>query len=216
MKEQLSSLELISLLEKTCLDMEASQDELAEIDAQTGDGDLGVTVKLGFEAVRMILPELVGQDIGVILGKCGMTFNSAGASTFGTLMATAFMRAGRVMKGRTDFCLADMAAMMTAAVAGICELGKASQGERTMLDALIPAREALVTGCEKGQTLCEAASFSAQAARTGAESTAGMTAKHGRAGWLPKQSEGLPDAGAVAIAILLASFDKHLSFKGNI
>jgi len=211
MSQELSVSDLISLLEGISLDMEASQAELTDIDARTGDGDLGISVRLGFEAVRKKLPELAEQDVGTILAKSGMVFNSAGASTFGTLMATAFISAGRVMKGRTHISLEDLAAIMTAAVDGIMRRGKAAQGERTMLDALIPARDALIASRDKSLLLCEALSAAADAAERGAESTAWMTAKHGRAGWLQEQSKGLPDAGAVAVARMLTSFSRQLS-----
>ena len=69
MKECLYVSNLVSLLESTCLDMEAACDELTEIDAKSGDGDLGVSVKLGFEAVRRGLPELAGLDVGTLLMK---------------------------------------------------------------------------------------------------------------------------------------------------
>ncbi len=209
MKECLCVSNLVSLLESTCLDMEAACDELTEIDAKSGDGDLGVSVKLGFEAVRRGLPELAGLDVGTLLMKSGMAFNAAGASTFGTLMATAFMRAGKVAKDKSEIDLADLAEMMKSAVDGIMERGKAVCGERTMLDALVPAQEALTACSDDSKSLGEALAAAAEAASKGAESTAQMKAKHGRAGWIGKRSEGLPDAGATAIAMLLASLSKH-------
>lgn len=215
MRELLSTSHLIDLLNRVCADMEAAQDELTEIDAQSGDGDLGVTVKLGFEAVRKTLSEFSGPDIGTLLMKSGMAFNAAGASTFGTLMATALMRAGKSVKDKTEIDLDDFAVMMKSAVDGIKERGKAVPGERTMLDALVPAEEVLAACSKDSVSLSEAMAAASEAARNGAESTAQMKAKHGRAAWIGQRSEGLPDAGATAIAILLASMSRHLIVYGR-
>lgn len=211
MAEQLSKDQFLNLLEKTCLDMEAAQDKLQQLDAQAGDGDLGVTVKLGFQAVREKLPQMAGEDIGGILTKSGMAFNAAGASTFGTLMATFFLRAGRVTKGKINIGLKDFISMMTSAVEGIKERGKASPGERTMLDALIPALDQLSLYGNQDQTFKKALESAAQAAEAGAKSTAQMQARHGRAGWLGERSKGVPDAGAVAVTLMFRAFANHVA-----
>jgi len=210
MKESLSTADVVNLLHKVCIDMEAVTDELTEIDAKCGDGDLGISVKLGFAAVRKGLPEFAELDTGALLAKSGAVFNAAGASTFGTLMATAFMRAGRAVKGKNEIGLSDIADMMTSAVDGIRERGKAAPGERTMLDSLIPAQEALTACCRDKRCLSDALDAAADAAKKGAESTAHMEAKHGRAGWIGKRLEQVPDAGATAIAILLRSMAAHM------
>lgn len=211
MKEELTAREVVELLEKTCLEMESAQEELQELDGRAGDGDLGVTVKLGFSAVRENLPRLVtsDSDIGSILTQSGSTFNRAAASTFGTLMATAFMRAGRAAKGRDRINLGDWAEMIRAATDGVMERGKAAPGECTMLDALVPAREAIEKCAAEGCSLDEALARAAQAAESGARATAEMVAKHGRAGWLGQRSLGVPDAGASAIAIMLRAVARH-------
>ena len=211
MDEQLSKDQFLSLLEKMCLDMEAAEDELQQLDAQVGDGDFGITVKLGFQAVREKLPQIAGEDIGVILKKSGAAFNAAGASTFGTLMATFFLCAGRVAAGKTRTGLNDFISMTTAAVEGIKKRGKASPGERTMLDSMIPALDKLIHCGNEGLTLQKALALAAEAAEEGAKSTAQMQARHGRAGWLGERSKGVPDAGAVAIARMFRAFADHLN-----
>ena len=211
MDNRLSSAQFLRLLELACADMEAAQEELRELDARAGDGDLGVTVKLGFQAVRERLPQAVGEDIGGVLLKSGAVFNTAGASTFGTLMATMLLRAGRVAKGVTAVGLKDLAGMAAAAVDGVRERGKASPGERTMLDALIPARDQLAKCGERGESLVQALTSAARAAEEGAHSTAEMQPHHGRAGWLGDRTRGVPDAGAVAVAKLLRTFADHVA-----
>jgi len=211
MGEKLSAAELIALLEKMCFDMEASQEKLRELDAAVGDGDLGVTVSLGFKAVRENLSQLTNEDIGTILIKSGMVFSKAGASTFGVLLATAFMRAGAKTKGLSEIGIENITAMLKASIEGIIERGKASAGECTMLDALIPAREVLEKYILNGNLLNEAMAIAAKAAEKGAESTVEMKAKHGRAGWLAEKSIGVPDAGATAIAMMLRSVSEYLT-----
>lgn len=213
MKERLYSREFVELLKKISLEMEISQQKLGELDATAGDGDLGVSIKLGFEAVRKGLRTLVDKDIGTILTQSGMTFNRAGASTFGALLATAFVRAGSKTKGLKEIGIGDIAMAVKAGVEGIKERGKASPGERTMLDAMIPAQEILEECVAKGLSLSESMTMAAEAAEKGAKMTAKMKAKHGRAGWLAKRSRGIPDAGAVAIAIMLRAASQYLKEK---
>lgn len=213
MCEKLSTAELIELLKKMCLDMEGAQEKLRELDAAVGDGDLGVTVNLGFKAVRGNLSRLINEDIGTILTKSGVAFGKAGASTFGVLMATAFMRAGGEVKDLKEIGIENITAMMKAAIEGIKERGKASAGECTMLDALIPVQEALENSARNGKSLNEAMAIAAEEAEKGAESTTEMKARHGRAGWLAEKSIGVPDAGATAIAMMLKFISKRLKLK---
>lgn len=210
MKNKISYQEFIGLLEKVCLDMESAQEQLRQLDAASGDGDLGVSVKLGFQAVREELSLLKEEDIGSLLVKSGMTFNRAAASTFGTLMATVFMRAGQAVKGLKEIGMLDISAMMKTAIEGVQERGKALPGERTMLDAMIPAQETWQRCVDNGQTLDEAMAVAAEAAQKGAELTSKMEAKHGRAGWLAEKSAGVPDAGATAMALMLKSISEYL------
>ena len=210
MPEALSKDQFRNLLQMSCVDMEAAQDELQRLDAQAGDGDLGVTVKLGFQAVRDKLPQVAGEDVGSILLKSGQAFNAAGVSPFGTLMATFFLRSAGPAKGKDRIELNDFIAMMASAVEGIKERGKASAGERTMLDALIPALDQLILCGQQGRTLREAMDLAAHAAQAGATAATQMQARHGRAGWLGERSKGIPDAGAVAVALIFRAFANHL------
>ncbi len=210
MKERISSQGFIELLKKTSLEMEASQEKLGKLDAAAGDGDLGISVKLGFKAVREGLKDLIDEDIGTILIQSGMTFNRAGASTFGALLSTAFIRAGSKVKGLKEIGIEEIAVMVKAAVEGIEERGKASVGERTMLDAIIPAQEAIEKCVSEGVTLKESLTIGAEAAEKGAELTTGMKAKHGRAGWLAERTKNIPDAGATAIAMMLRAVSQYL------
>ena len=210
MVEELSKDEVLELLEKICQDMEAARDELGELDAKVGDGDLGITVKLGFSAVRDNLSVLGDNDIGTIFVQSGIVFNKAAASTFGTLMATAFMEAGNAAKGLRKIKAENLAEMFSAAVNGVMQRGGAVQGECTILDSLVPAEKAVKQCVGKEMSLKQVVAEAAKSADFGAKATKNMMARHGRAGWLSERSRGIPDAGAVALALMLKSFSKHL------
>ena len=132
-----------------------------------GDGDQGVTMAIGFGAIRKVLDSLRDQDIGTILTKSGLTFNGTAASTIGALLATACMRAGREAKGKHEIGLADLATMLAAAQTGIQERGKAQVGDKTVLDALAPTVTALQAAAAAGLPLPEALRRSLAAAEVG-------------------------------------------------
>jgi len=148
MKDTLVREDVIATLLKMADDLTAQADELRELDAAIGDGDLGLTVTIGFTAVREILPSLAESDIGAILMKSGMAFNRKAASTFGALYATMMMRMAKVAKGLDEIGIPELAEMLEAAVQGVQDRGKAHLGDKTMLDALVPAAAALTAASE--------------------------------------------------------------------
>lgn len=138
MRTTITSADVLAALHRMADDLEAAKDFLCQLDAAVGDGDQGVTMAIGFRAVRNGLPALQGQDIGTIITKSGLTFNGTAASTIGALLATGCMRAGREVEGRQEISLAELAKMAEAAQAGIQERGKAQVGDKTVLDMLAP------------------------------------------------------------------------------
>ena len=185
-------------------------ERLRELDAATGDGDLGVTMTIGWNAVREALPSLEHSDAGTLLAQAGMAFNQAAASTFGVLLATAMMRAGRELRGTTEIGLCEMIRGLEAALQGVRERGKAEVGDKTVLDALAPAIVAVKEAQAAGRTLGEAVAAAADAAMRGAESTAGKLPRFGRASWLGKRAAQVQDPGATAVALMLCSLAEFL------
>lgn len=188
-------------------------DELARLDAAAGDGDLGVTVTLGGGAIRKALPELAGEDIGTVVAKSGMAFNTAAPSTFGALFAIGAMRAGKEARGAMELDAALLARMARAAEAGIQEKGKAVRGDKTLLDALGPAADALEAAVAEGRSLGESVGAAVAAARAGAVSTRGMTAKSGRSAWIAERSAAQQDPGATAVVAMWEALNGFL--KGD-
>ena len=181
--------------------IEAARDELCRLDAAAGDGDHGVTMALAARAVRKALddsPDAAGADL---LTKVAMALGSVGGASgpiysSATLAVAAKMRAGE----REPVVLAE------AAESAIAKLGGAKPGDKTILDALHPAVEALRAGGD--------VRAAASAAREGAEATAQMVATVGRAGRLGERSRGLADPGATSLAIILEAL-VHAAAAGD-
>ncbi len=211
MKETLTRADVEAALRKQAEDLMAKADELRELDAAIGDGDLGITVTIGFQALCEALPQLEGADISTLLTRAGMAFNRKAASTFGALYATMLMRAARVAKGRDTIGAAEFAAMLSAAAEGVQERGKAQLGDKTMLDALVPAAQAAVAAVESGASLGEVAERAAQEADEGARATVGMRARAGRSSWFGERTEGVQDPGATAVSLMLQSFQEFVT-----
>lgn len=206
--------ELISILVKVCDEIESMSEELGKLDAQGGDGDLGVTVKLGISSIKKSLSENSFEDIGKLFINLGKELNKNAPSTFGTLISIGLIRAGTRVQGKNVLFSDDFEIMLDAAINGIKERGNALPGDKTMLDALCPAFHVFKKCNEQGcilEAICEAS----KAAAEGAEKTAVMTPKHGRAKWMPDQSKGSQDAGAVTIAGLFKSFENQLRVYNN-
>ena len=199
MSDSLDVKQFVQLMERVLDSLVASADEFNRLDAAVGDGDLGITMTLGSKAVRGGLPTLEGQDIGTILTKSGMAFNTAAPSTMGALMAIGAMRAGKEAKGTPRLDLPLLAKMARAAEQGIMEKGGAQRGDKTLLDALGPAADSLEASSGAGKTLKDAVADSLAAARAGVEATIPLKAKSGRAAWITERTAGQPDPGATVI-----------------
>jgi dihydroxyacetone kinase-like protein len=197
-------------LEAVCRDMCAARDELCELDAAAGDGDLGVTIATGFQAAEDYLVESQEDDPGAVLAGVGGEFARKAPSTIGALLATAFMRAGSELRGVAAIDGERIAAMLEAAATGVAERGRASAGERTVLDAMRPAADAAAAGASEGVSALEVLHRAAAAAQAGAEATAEMEPRHGRAGWIPERARGKPDAGAAAWALFVTALESRV------
>jgi dihydroxyacetone kinase-like protein len=153
--------------------------------------------------VQLKLDAAEGQDIGTILKMVASTLISTVGGASGPLYGTAFLRAGTVLAGKSSVSLQEMVPALEAAVQGIRDRGKATTGEKTMLDALVPAQGALAQASGDGLGLAEALALAASAAETGAQATIPMLATKGRASYLGERSRGHQDPGATSSALIL-------------
>ncbi len=205
----LNNAQVIAALQRMAQDVSAQAEALRALDAAIGDGDLGITITLGFQAIVEGLPALADEattpDIANTLMKSGMAFNRKAASTFGALLATMMMRAARVAKGKAAIDLPTLAEMFAAAADGVRERGKSEVGDKTLLDALVPAAQALARAAAEGATLAEGLQRAADAAEEGARATISMKSKIGRAAWFADRTEGVQDPGAMAVSLMIRS-----------
>ena len=206
----MTSEKIIDLLAAMSRKMNQEKDYLTELDNAIADGDHGINMARGFAAAEEKLPTLAGKDIGTVLKTVGMTLVSAVGGSAGPLYGTAFMRSGMAMAGKTDMDLSDLIACLHASVEGIMQRGKATQGEKTMLDAMIPALEAIEEAQSGGLTAKEALLAGVKAAWDGVEYTKTIAATKGRASYIGPRSIGHPDPGATSFTMLLETIANAL------
>lgn len=195
--------QMAAIVEGMAKKIEAEKEYLTELDNEIGDGDHGINLARGFEAVEKKLPSLAGGDIGALLKGVGMQLVSTVGGASGPLYGTAFMKAGMACKGLTEIDGPAFVKAMEAAVDGIKMRGKATEGEKTMLDALCPALKVLQDDVTAGKSLKEALQDAAQAAEKGVEYTKTIIATKGRASYLGERSLGHQAPGATSSLYLL-------------
>lgn len=176
---------------------------LIDLDAAIGDADHGANMHRGFQAALAKLPEVAEKDIGAILRMVGMTLVSSVGGAGGPLYGTFFLQAGGALSGMMEMELQDWSAALEAAVNGVIQRGKAQPGDKTMVDALLPAVQALKEAAQQHADLDGALTAAAEAARQGMLATIPMVARKGRASYLGERSAGHQDPGATSSYLLL-------------
>ncbi|MCX7851933.1 MAG: dihydroxyacetone kinase subunit DhaL [Caldilineales bacterium] len=179
-----------------------NKDYLTQLDAAIGDADHGANMDRGFAAVLEKMPTVAAKDIGAILKMTGMTLVATVGGAGGPLYGTFFMRAGATVDGKMELSPLEFLAALEAGLAGVQQRGKATTGEKTMVDALTPACQALRRALEAGQPLSAALQQAAQAAEEGMKATIPMLATKGRASYLGERSIGHQDPGATSSYLL--------------
>jgi phosphoenolpyruvate---glycerone phosphotransferase subunit DhaL len=180
-----------------------NKEYLTQLDSAIGDADHGINMDRGFGAVDAKLTGVADSDIGNILKTTGMTLVSTVGGAGGPLYGTFFMKAGTVIGAKNEMSGQDWLAALDAGLAGVQQRGKATTGEKTMVDALTPARDALRAALEQGQDLGQALAASANAAEQGMKATIPLLATKGRASYLGERSIGHQDPGATSSYLML-------------
>ena len=186
-----------------------NKDFLTDLDREIGDADHGVNMARGFSAVVEAVPQ-DETDIGAALKKTGMTLLSKVGGASGPLYGTAYLEAGKLAAGKSELSAEDLGEMLSAAIAGIQKRGKAERGEKTMLDALIPAYEAYTAKVNEGADLASALEEACAKAREGVEFTKTIKATKGRASYLGERSIGHQDPGATSATLTLEAILDYL------
>ena len=180
---------------------------LTELDNVIGDGDHGINMARGFDAVKAKVPMMEGKDVGTILKTVGMALVSTVGGASGPLYGTAFMQAGKAMAGKMEIGMEDFLAIMEAAIAGVQMRGKSTTGEKTMLDAMVPACEAMKKSLAEAGDAKKAIDDGLAAAKEGIEYTKTIIATKGRASYLGERSIGHQDPGATSFTVMLEVID---------
>lgn len=196
------------LLTAVATDLLDHRDELNRLDGIAGDGDLGLTVAAAARALLELAPTLGALPEAQAVRACGMEIARKAPSTGGTLIAFALMAAAKASVAPDAPPLVRAAGYLEAAAASIAQRGQVQPGDRTMLDALQPAADAVRAAAGAGGSPAEAARVAAAEASAGARATATMAAKVGRAGWLAERAAGSEDAGARLVALIFAAAAK--------
>ncbi len=179
----------------------------AQLDSVVGDGDFGYSLRNGWEVVLSDYDTFDRTSAGTILKKIGLTLAAKVGGVSGPIWGTAFLRAGAAAGDKTELTPDDVIAILRAAIVGIMARGGASLGEKTLLDALVPATDSLEASfadpASRQDHGVEAIQKAADVATKAAEETKGMLAMRGRAAYTGERSIGSVDAGATAIGIIL-------------
>ena len=180
-----------------------NRQRLTEMDQAVGDGDFGISLDRGFTAVQAELSANPPADTRTVFSNVATVLIKTMGGSSGPLLGTFFLRAGATCAGKAELEAADVVALFQAGVEGLQQRGKAELGDKTMLDALIPAVDAMRGALGAGSGLTEILDRGAAAAEAGARATITMQARKGRASYLGERSVGHPDPGATAAHLLL-------------
>ncbi|GGD10104.1 dihydroxyacetone kinase subunit DhaL [Aureimonas glaciei] len=209
----ITTTDLVAMFDAIGAMIEANKGHLCELDGVIGDADHGVTMSIGFTAVGLALADLdtATADPTAVFNTAAKSFLNAVGASSGPLYATAFMRAGAAVKGKPVLDRDAMVDAVAALAKGIQDRGKATRGEKTMVDAWLPGAEAAEAARAEGQPLAACLDAAAKAATEGAESTKAMLASKGRASRLGERSLGHMDPGAASAALMLKVMADHFA-----
>jgi dihydroxyacetone kinase-like protein len=195
---------MVQWLENTAAVMKENKQYLTQLDSPIGDADHGINMDRGFRKVLEKLPSVADKDIGNILNTTGMTLISSVGGASGPLYGTFFMRGGMAVDAKEELTGEDLATMLQAAVDGVVQRGRAQPGDKTMVDAWLPAMKALRESLDGDNSNTIAAlSKAVAAAEQGMKDTIPMLAKKGRASYLGERSIGHQDPGATSSYLML-------------
>ncbi len=207
--------DLINILKKIHDKIDSNKEYLSKLDTEIGDGDHGTSMARGFKSLYDKLDELKQQDIGSILKKAGFelikTIGGSAGAVFGTLFTGQASYYDKHLKGKESLDLNDLANMLNESLNQIKKRGNADLGDKTMIDALQPAVEALKESAEKGLSINDAFSEAVKRAKEGAEKTKEMIGKHGRSKYLGERGKGYIDPGAVSTFLIFEAISEYLN-----
>ena len=195
--------EIVRWLQNLAAVLTENKEYLTELDSAIGDADHGINMKRGFDKVMDKLPSVADKDIGSILKTTGMTLISSVGGASGPLYGTFFMRSGMAAAAKEKLTGQDLMELLQAGVEGIIQRGRAQPGDKTMVDAWLPALDALKGELAEDAETVAALRTAVSAAEQGMKDTIPMQAKKGRASYLGERSIGHQDPGATSSYLML-------------
>ncbi len=195
--------QIVRWLELTTEVLTENKDYLTQLDADIGDADHGTNMDRGFRKVAEKLPTVADKDIGNILKTVGMTLISSVGGASGPLYGTFFQRGGMAADAKEELSDEDLVVMLQGAVDGVQARGRAQPGDKTMMDALLPAMAALKASVADGKGSLGAMEDAVAAAEQGMKDTIPLQARKGRASYLGERSIGHQDPGATSSHLIL-------------
>src|ERR1700730_14990776 len=184
---------------------------LTSLDAAIGDGDHGINMDRGFQAVLVKIARVRDKDAGTLLKTTGMALVGSVGGAGGPLYGTFFLRAGAALDGKSEVSDRDLVGALEAGLKGVVERGKANPNDKTMVDALTPAIEKAKQSIDSGASVEEAMPAAAERAETGMKATIPLKALKGRASYLGDRSIGHQDPGANSSYLMLRALSERLA-----
>ena len=200
-------------IELSAADIAEQRDYLVDLDRAIGDGDHGENMDRGFKAALEALGQAEPASVAEVLKTVAKTLMSTVGGAAGPLYGTAFLRASKAA-GDGELDAAGVAAIIEGALGGIQVRGKATTGEKTMVDAWTPALDAARAAAESGADAVATLQAAATAAEAGAAATEPLRATKGRASYLGERSIGHLDPGAVSTSLILRAAARAASEVG--
>jgi dihydroxyacetone kinase-like protein len=206
--------QVLAWIEQFAATVAENREYLTELDSAIGDADHGTNIDRGMKAAVGKIEGMEGDDIGSLLKTVGMTLVSTVGGAGGPLYGTLFMQMGTATAGKSELEPEDWAGALDAAVDGVQMRGKAEVGDKTMIDALVPARDSFRAALADGASFEEALSKSAEGAEEGMRATIPLVARKGRASYLGERSAGHQDPGATSSQLLIKTAAETWSGEG--
>jgi dihydroxyacetone kinase-like protein len=195
--------QMLKWLEVTAAVIEENRQYLTDLDSPIGDADHGINMDRGFKKIVSKLPGVEDKDIGTILKTSGMALVTSVGGAGGPLYGTFLMDAGKAVAGKDELSDNDLVALLDAGLKGVVKIGRANLEDKTMVDALHPALEALRKAVADGKDTVEALHLMTDAAHEGMKDTIPMLARKGRASYVGERSIGHQDPGATSSYLIL-------------
>ncbi|MDK2968657.1 MULTISPECIES: dihydroxyacetone kinase subunit DhaL [Lacrimispora] len=201
---------LILVIDQMADAMESQKEYLTELDNSIGDGDHGINMARGFGEVNKKRDALLKMEAGDMIKNLGMILVATVGGASGPLYGTAFMKAGTYLKGKEDITFDDFLESFQCAIDGVMARGKAVEGEKTMLDAMMPAKRAMEKEWKITGDVKKSLEAGIAAAKAGVEFTKRIAATKGRASYLGERSIGHQDPGATSFTFLLEAIASRI------